>query len=74
MTRLSAWIAIAAASPCLLATPGPGARADQPVDPAAVLDTYADIAEAGYEDAWLTARQLQAAVDAFLAAPGAATQ
>jgi putative iron-regulated protein len=74
MTRLSGWIAIAAALPFLLAVPGPRARADQPVDPAAVLGTYADIAEAGYEDAWLTAKQLQAAVDAFLAAPGAATQ
>jgi putative iron-regulated protein len=40
---------------------------------AAVLATYADIAEAGYEDAWLTAQQLQAAIDAFLAAPGPAT-
>jgi putative iron-regulated protein len=38
-----------------------------------VLATYADIAEAGYEDAWLTAQQLQTAIDAFLAAPGPAT-
>ena len=39
----------------------------------AVLATYADIAQAGYEDSWLTAKNLPTAVDAFLAAPGAAT-
>ena len=38
-----------------------------------MLATYADIAQAGYEDSWLTAKNLQAAIDAFLAAPGAAT-
>ena len=40
----------------------------------AVLATYSDIAEAAYEDALLTAKHLQSAVDAFLAAPGAPTQ
>lgn len=35
----------------------------------AVLDTYADIALAGYEDALTTAKALDAAVDAFIAAP-----
>jgi putative iron-regulated protein len=39
----------------------------------AVLATYSDIAEAAYEDALLTAKDLQSAVDAFLAAPAAPT-
>ena len=39
-----------------------------------VLTTYADIALAGYEDAISTAKDLQKAVDAFLAAPSDATQ
>jgi putative iron-regulated protein len=65
-------ITIAAAFP-LGVLWGPGIRADAPVGPAAVLGTYADIAEAGYEDALLAAEHLQAAVDAFLAAPGSAT-
>jgi putative iron-regulated protein len=50
-----------------------GVDAAEP-DEAAVLATYADIAEATYEDAWLTAKDLQGAVDVFLAAPAAASQ
>ncbi|OYU41235.1 MAG: peptidase [Pseudorhodobacter sp. PARRP1] len=38
-------------------------------DPAAVTKTYADIAAAGYEDSLTTAKTLQAAVDALIAAP-----
>ncbi len=38
---------------------------------AEVLDTYADIAEAGYEDSLIKARDLQAAVEALLADPSA---
>ena len=38
-----------------------------------MLVNYADIAEAAYEDAWLTAKDLQEAVDAFLAQPADAT-
>jgi putative iron-regulated protein len=45
-----------------------------PVDPSAVLTAYADIAHAGYQDALTTAKGLQAAVDALLADPSAATQ
>ena len=44
----------------------------QPVfaaDPAAVAKTYADIAAAGYEDSMITAKALQVAVDALIAAP-----
>lgn len=41
--------------------------------PAEVLDTYADIAEAAYGDSLATARDLQAAVEAFLAAPSPET-
>jgi putative iron-regulated protein len=54
-----------------LAAPS-GHAAAPPVE--AVIATYADIAAAAYEDAWLTAKDVQAAVAAFLAAPGAATQ
>ena len=42
-------------------------------DRAAVVATYADIADATYEDAGLTAKDLQSAIDAFLADPGAPT-
>ena len=38
---------------------------------AAVLENYANIAEAKYSDSVATAKRLQAAVDAFLAAPSA---
>ena len=51
----------------LLAMP---AQAAEPKD---VLVNYADIALAKYEDSLATARILQSAVDAFLAAPGEAT-
>ncbi len=40
-------------------------------DSTAVLNTYADIAQAGYEDSLTTAKALQAAVDALLADPSA---
>ena len=41
--------------------------------PAEVVDTYADIAEAVYGDSLATARTLQTAVEAFLAAPSQQT-
>ena len=56
----------------LLAVAAPAASgwcADRP-EPAAVLATYADIAQAMYGDALATARQLDTAVDALLHAPG----
>jgi putative iron-regulated protein len=40
-------------------------------EPAEVVGTYADIAEAAYADSLSTASQLQSAVEAFLAAPSA---
>lgn len=40
-------------------------------DKAAVLDTYANIAEAGYGDSLSTAKTLQAAVDALISSPSA---
>ncbi len=39
----------------------------------AILDTYADIALAGYEDALMTAQALDAATDALIATPSEAT-
>jgi putative iron-regulated protein len=58
-----------------LALGAPAAPSALAADPtgAAVLGNYADIAEAAYEDAWLTAKNLQEAVDAFLAQPADAT-
>jgi putative iron-regulated protein len=61
-------LAIACSLSCLPAAP---ALAD--VAPKAVMKTYADMAEVMYGDALAEARRLQAAVDAFLAAPSAAT-
>ena len=55
----------------LLATTAFGS-AVQPVfaaDPAAIAKNYADIAAAGYEDSLITAKALQGAVDALIAAP-----
>ncbi len=42
-------------------------------DPAAVVAHYADIAQATYDDSVTTARALQVAVDALLAAPSEET-
>ena len=39
----------------------------------AVLDTYADIAHAGYEDSLITAQALQEAIDALIAEPSEET-
>jgi putative iron-regulated protein len=50
----------------------PSALAAEPTAEA-VLVNYADVAAAAYEDAWLTAQDLQQAVDAFLAQPAQAT-
>ena len=49
------------------------AAAAQAQTAAEVLDTYADIAEAKYEDSLIAARALDAAVDALIAAPSAET-
>ena len=45
----------------------------QAADPAEVLDTYANIALATYQDSLSTARDLEGALDAFLATPGEST-
>ena len=50
---------------------GTAAIAGGHADKAAVLDTYADIAEANYTDSLITAQRLQAAVDTLLADPSA---
>lgn len=50
---------------------GTAAMADGHATKAAVLDTYADIAEANYTDSLVTALRLQSAVDALLANPSA---
>ncbi len=43
------------------------------VDKAAVVKTYADVAQAEYEDALATGKQLQAAIQALIAKPSAET-
>ncbi len=43
------------------------------VEPKAVVQTYADVAQAGYEDALSIARTLQTSVEALLKQPGADT-
>jgi putative iron-regulated protein len=53
---------------CVAAATGAAAKTDK----RAVLETYADIAHAGYEDSLTTAKALQKAVEAFLAKPSAA--
>ncbi|HCS69976.1 MAG TPA: peptidase, partial [Rhodospirillaceae bacterium] len=42
-------------------------------DPAKVLDTYADIAHAMYEDALITAETLQGAIAQLVASPSRAS-
>ena len=72
MRDCSTWITVAAAL-AAVALPAADVGAAGPEGEGAVLATYADIAETAYEDAWLTAKDLQGAVDALLAAPGAPT-
>ena len=50
-----------------------GSAAQAAVEPGQVVKTYADLAQAQYEDALAAASRLQAAVDALLAKPGADT-
>jgi len=61
------FLSLAAALSLTAAAAVTTARAD--TDPAAVLDTYGDIAQAMYEDALAAAKDLQAAIDAFIADP-----
>ena len=61
-------LSFAAAIGLTLAAVVSSARAEAP-DPAAVVDTYGDIALAMYEDSLVAAKELQSAVEAFLAAP-----
>jgi putative iron-regulated protein len=49
------------------------ALAQDAPDKQAIIETYADVAKATYEDSLLTARQLQAAVDDLLAGPSEET-
>jgi putative iron-regulated protein len=66
----SARLASCIALPLLLAA-APSAAQD--AEPAAVVETYADIALAGYQDALAAAQALDAATDALIADPSEAT-
>ncbi|MEI4472507.1 imelysin family protein [Frigidibacter sp. MR17.24] len=71
MTRLTA---LALAGTALTALPAAAQDTARPaVDAAAVMTTYADIAEAGFADALSTAQALQAAVAALVATPSEET-
>jgi putative iron-regulated protein len=64
--------AVTFATTAIVAALGAGGIAAA-VEGSAVVGTYADIAHAGYEDALVTARALDAAIDALIATPDAAT-
>jgi len=63
------WTTAIAAAGVLLAATGAEAAPDK----RAILETYADIAHAAYEDSLVRARELQGAVAALIAAPSAET-
>jgi putative iron-regulated protein len=65
-------IAIAASAFALAPAMANAAQGDAPGKDA-VLDTYADIAQAGYEDSVTLAKQLETAVEALVADPSAET-
>lgn len=65
-----AWMRTTALATAMAAIGGGVAVA---ADASGVIDTYADIAHAGYEDSLVTARGLDAAVDALIASPSEAT-
>lgn len=69
-TLAIAGMGLAFAVPAALAVSNPARAA---VDKAAVATTYADIAQAMYEDSLATAKALDAAIDALVAEPSAAT-
>ncbi|GAA6199201.1 imelysin family protein [Aquicoccus sp. SU-CL01552] len=56
---------------CATLLAGFASTAAHAVEKPEVIDTYADIAQAGYEDSAITARRLLAAVDALIANPSA---
>jgi putative iron-regulated protein len=66
MNQRSLWITASVTAALVAAAPA----AAEPVDSAAVLETYADIAHAGYEDSWTAARTLLQAIEVLAAAPG----
>ncbi|MEQ8506167.1 MAG: imelysin family protein [Rhodospirillales bacterium] len=65
MNRLTKSLSIACAFAALALRPLPAVAAD----PAKVLDTYADIAHAMYEDSLIAAGSLKAAIDGLVAKP-----
>jgi len=64
------WITTLGAASLALAAAGPAAAGP---DRRAILETYADIAHAGYDDSLVRARELQGSVEALIAAPSAGT-
>ncbi len=58
----------------MTALPAASDNSSDPITPAAVMQQYADLAEAAYQDALSTAIALQEKITAFRAAPSAATQ
>jgi len=67
MMKRYAAIAVAAGITALSALPTAAA------EPAEILDTYANIAQAGYQDALTTARELKATIEAMITSPSSTT-
>ncbi len=67
MMKRYAAIAVAAGITALSALPTAAA------EPAEILDTYANIAQAGYQDALTTARELKITIEAMIATPSSTT-
>lgn len=68
VSKLAATVATAALTAAIFVLP-----AKAQTDPKAVIKTYADIAQAEYEDSLTTAKALEAAVDALIAKPSEET-
>ena len=73
MTRFSGRVGLAVSAAAFAISTMIGAVSAQAPTPEAVLTTYSDIALAKYEDSLTTAKALDGAIDAFLAAPSEET-
>ncbi len=73
MNRIPGRVGLAVSAAAFALSTMIGAASAQAPTPEAVLTTYADIALAKYEDSLTTAKALDGAIDAFLAAPSEET-
>ena len=73
MNRITGRVGLAVSAAAFALSTMIGAASAQAPTPEAVLTTYSDIALAKYEDSLTTAKALDGAIDAFLAAPSEET-